>query len=62
MTLVKLSTQELRQVLMEETKKLTSAIPEGTPLNERDELKKRIEEIQRLLEERKAEHEGASDS
>ena len=44
MTLVKLSTQELRQVLMEETKKLTSAIREGTPLNERDELKKRIED------------------
>ena len=45
-----LSTGELQELLMEKTKQLTSAIREGTPLSQREEVRKQIQAIQQLLE------------
>ena len=49
-----LTTSELEHILMEETKKLTLALRDRMPSDSRDELRKQIQEIQRLLEERKS--------
>lgn len=49
-----LTTSELEHILMEETKKLTLALRDRMPSESRDELRKQIQEIQRLLEERKS--------
>ena len=48
-----LSTSELQDLLMEETKKLTQAIRDRLPVEEREQLRKKIQEIHMLLEERK---------
>ena len=50
MNYANLSTGELQELLMEKTKQLTSAIREGTPLQQREELRKQIQVIQQLLE------------
>jgi hypothetical protein len=44
-----LSIAELEELLMEETKKLTSAIREGCSLEEKERMRETIEEIQKLL-------------
>ena len=44
-----LSITELQDLLMEETKKLTSAIREGCSLEEKERMRNTIEEIQALL-------------
>ena len=50
MSLTHLSPSELQDLLMNETKRLTSAIRDQVPVSEREELRKRIQEIQKLLE------------
>ena len=50
MNYANLSTGELQELLMEKTKQLTSAIREGTPLQQREEVRKQIQVIQQLLE------------
>jgi hypothetical protein len=52
MNLEGLSTSELRLLLMEETKRLTTAIRAGYSHEERDEMRMRIEKIQEILERR----------
>ena len=44
-----MSVSELQNLLMEETKKLTTAIRDGVAQDERTALRKRIQDIQRLL-------------
>lgn len=62
MSLTNLSTGELQDLLMEETKKLTTAIREAYPREDRDDLRKRIQEIQRLLELRKEKDDKENDA
>ena len=59
MSLTSLSTSELETLLMEETKKLTSAIREGFHNHDREELRKRIQEILHIMEQRKDNSQGS---
>ncbi len=49
-SLQQLKITELEQLLMDETKKFTSALHDGTPKEQKDILRKRIDEIVVLLE------------
>lgn len=62
MSLTNLSTGELQDLLMQETKKLTTAIREAYPRKDRDDLRRRIQEIQRLLELRKEKDDKENDT
>jgi hypothetical protein len=53
MSLNNLSNAELQNLLMEETKKFTAAMRDKISQPEKDKLRKRIDEILKLLEERK---------
>ena len=52
-SLQQLSLAELEELLMEETKKFTSALHDGTSQEQKDVMRKRIDDIQQLLEKRK---------
>ncbi len=52
MAFADLSTPELQQLLMDETKKLTLGLRNRIPRDQKEELRKKIEVIQRILEER----------
>ena len=54
MSLINLTEVELQNLLMEETKKLTTALREGIPADEKEKIKAKIEEIIRTLEEKKS--------
>ena len=53
MSLDNLTITELQNLLMEETKRFTSALREGCSIEEKEKMLKKIEEIQKLLEEKK---------
>jgi hypothetical protein len=53
MSLDNLSSAELQNLLMEETKKFTAAMRDKLSQAEKDKLRTRIDEILKLLEERK---------
>lgn len=53
MSLSNLSISELQDLLMEETKKFTVAMRDKLSQDEKDSIRKRIEDIQKLLEEKK---------
>lgn len=53
MSLSNLSISELQDLLMEETKKFTVAMRDKLSQDEKDRIRKRIEDIQKLLEEKK---------
>jgi hypothetical protein len=59
-SLQQLNTTELEQLLMDETKKFTSALHDGTPQEQKDILRKRIDEIVLLLEKRTLGNAGKS--
>jgi hypothetical protein len=50
MNLATLTESELQNLLMEETKKFTTALREGKTADQKEENRKKIEEIIRLLE------------
>lgn len=52
-SLQQLNIAELEELLMNETKKFTSALHDGTSQEEKDILRKRIDDILQLLEKRK---------
>jgi hypothetical protein len=52
MSLTNLTVTELQNLLMEETKRLTTALREGSPVSEKEEIKNKIEQIIKLLEEK----------
>jgi hypothetical protein len=54
MNLAKLTESELQNLLMEETKKFTTALREGNTPEQKEENRKKIEEIIKLLEARKS--------
>ena len=53
MSLDNLTIAELQSILMRETKKYTSCLREGCPQEEKDELRKKIDMILKLLQEKK---------
>jgi hypothetical protein len=55
-SLQQLNIAELEELLMEETKKFTSAFHDGTSQDQKDIIRKRIDDIQQLLEKRKQEN------
>jgi len=55
-SLQQLTIAELEELLMEETKKFTSAFHDGTSQDQKDIIRKRIDDIQQLLEKRKQEN------
>ena len=52
MSLANLTVAELQNLLMEETKKLTTALREGFMATEKDEIRNNIEEIIKALKEK----------
>jgi len=58
MHLSQLTEQELQNLLMEETKKLTASLRQGLSIQQREESRKKIEEIIRLLEAKGSPHSG----
>ena len=52
-SLQQLNIAELEELLMEETKKFTSAFHDGTSQDQKDIMRKRIDDIVLLLEKRK---------
>jgi len=52
MSLANLTVAELQNLLMEETKKLTTALREGYSATEKEEVKNKIEEIIKVLQEK----------
>ena len=55
MNLAKLTESELQNLLMEETKKFTTALREGNTAEQKEESRKKIEEIIKLLESKRSE-------
>lgn len=53
MSLANLTVSELQTLLMEETKKLTTALRQGFATEEKEKISKRIEEIIKILDEKK---------
>jgi hypothetical protein len=53
MSLANLPVSELQNLLMEETKKLTTALREGYVNSKKEEIRNKIEEIIKVLEEEK---------
>ena len=58
LSLQQLNTTELEELLMDETKKFTSSLHDGTPQAQKDILRKRIDDIVLLLEQRKTNKPG----
>ena len=54
MNLAKLTESELQNLLMEETKKFTNALREGNTAEQKEESRKKIEEIIKLLESKRS--------
>ena len=52
MSLANLTVTELQNLLMEETKRLTTALREGHTVEKKEEIKNKIEEIIKILEEK----------
>ena len=52
MTLQNLNIEELEDLLMEETKRFTSSLHDGTPQNEKNMIRARIDRIVQIIEER----------
>jgi hypothetical protein len=52
MSLANLTVGELQNLLMEETKKLTTALRKGFTATEKDEIRNKIEQIIKSLEEK----------
>jgi hypothetical protein len=55
-SLQQLTTAELEELLMDETKKFTSAFHDGTSQEQKDIMRKRIDDIIRLIEKIKQEN------
>ena len=53
MSLANLTVSDLQNLLMEETKRLTTALREGYTTEEKEEIRKKIEQIIKALEEKK---------
>jgi len=51
MSLANLTVTELQNLLMEETKRLTTALREGYASEKKEEIKNKIEQIIKILEE-----------
>ena len=53
MSLSNLTIAELQNLLMEETQKFTRALREGCSIEEKEKMRQKIEEVQKLIEEKR---------